>query len=74
MSRPTREGWISGWTMTSAGAVNLSTQVAIDVVSRRVVAVPDGIRAEEVTAAGAVAAVLTRDASSTRVRLYALDR
>jgi hypothetical protein len=74
VSRPTREGWISGWTMTSAGALNLSTQVAVDLESRRVVAVPDGIRAEEITAAGGFAAVLTRDAASTRVRLYALDR
>jgi Zn-dependent protease with chaperone function len=73
-SMPTREGWVSGWTTTGLGAVNLPGYVALDLVSRRLVAVPGELRAEEVTAAGDVAAIVTHDTSSTRVRLYALAR
>jgi hypothetical protein len=73
-SRPTREGWVSGWAMTGAGALNMTGQMAIDLVSRRLVTVPADLRADEITAAGSVAAILTHDMSSTRVRLYSLDR
>src|SRR5262249_52420674 len=73
-SRPTREGWLSGWTTTSTGAVNTPAQVAIDLVSRRLVAFPGDLRAEEVTVFGQVVPTLTHDGASTRVRLYALDR
>jgi hypothetical protein len=71
-SRPTREGWLSGWMMTSGGAVSMSSQVAIDLAARRIVAVPREMRAEEITVAGQVAGTVTHDASSTRVRLYSL--
>jgi len=73
-SRPTREGWLSGWATTGTGAVSMPAQVAIDLASRRLVAFPRELRAEEVTVAGHIAAMLTHEASSTRVRLYTLDR
>jgi hypothetical protein len=71
-SRPARDGWLSGWTMTSAGAINMSSQVAIDLGARRLVAFPRELRAEEVAVVGQIAGTVTHDASSTRVRLYTL--
>src|SRR5262249_40956852 len=73
-ARPTREGWVSGWTTTNAGMMNLPTPVAIDLTSRRLVVFPRELRVEEVTAAGPVAAAVSHDMASTRIRLYSLDR
>jgi Zn-dependent protease with chaperone function len=74
ISHSPRGGWLSGWTMTTTGTIDLPGQVAIDLVSRRLVTLPPGLRVEEVNAAGDVAATLTHDATSTRVRMYRLDR
>jgi hypothetical protein len=68
--RPTREGWLSGW--INSGWID-STQLAVDVVSRRAIGMPRELRAGELTVAGRVAATLTHGASSTHVRLYRLD-
>jgi hypothetical protein len=68
--RPTREGWLSGW--IDSGWIN-STQIAVDVVGRRAIAIPRELRANEFTVAGRMAATLAHGASSTRVRLYRLD-
>jgi len=73
-SRPTREGVVSGWMTTSAGAMAMPAHAAIDLVSPRLVTFPADLRADEVTVVGRVGATLTHDASSTRVRFYSLDR
>ena len=69
--RPMRDGWLSGW-LTSGRWTN-STQLAVDVVSGRAITIPRDLRADELTVAGGVAAVLAHTGSSTRVRLYPLN-
>jgi len=66
--RPTREGWLSGW-LTSGRWMN-STQLAVDAVSARAVAIPRDLRADELTVVGQLAGVLSHSGTSTRVRLY----
>jgi hypothetical protein len=68
--RPTREGWLSGW-LTSGRWVN-STQLAVDAVSGRAVAIPRELRADELTVVGQVAGALSHSATFTRVRLFRL--
>ena len=69
--RPTRDGWLSGW-LTSGRWLN-STQLAVDVVSGRAVAIPHELRADELTVVGGTAGVLSHSGMSTRVRLYRLN-
>ena len=66
--RPTRDGWLSGWVTT--GVWINSSQLAVDVVSRRAIAIPSEFRADELTVVGRMAGTLAHDATSTRVRLY----
>jgi len=70
--RPTRDGWLSGW-LTSGRWLN-STQVAVNVVSGRAVAIPRELRADELTVVGETAGVLSHAGMSTRVRMYRLNR
>lgn len=69
--RPMRDGWLSGW-LTSGRWTN-STQLAVDVVSGRAITIPRDLRADELTVAEGVAAVLAHTGSTTRVRLYPLN-
>lgn len=69
--RPTRDGWLSGW-LTSGRWAN-STQLAVDAVSGRAVAIPRALRADELTVVGQVAGALSHSATFTRVRLYRLN-
>jgi len=68
--RPTRDGWLSGW-LTSGRWAN-STQLAVDAVSGRAVAIPRDLRADELTVVGQVAGALSHSATFTRVRLFRL--
>jgi Zn-dependent protease with chaperone function len=69
--RPTRDGWLSGW-LTSGRWLN-STQLAVNVVSGRAIAIPRELRADELTVVGGTAGVLSHSGLTTRVRLYRLD-
>jgi len=73
MARPARDGWLGGWRTTS-GLLDIPSQVAIDLESRRLLTLPSTIRAEEITAVAGVAATVTHDAAHTRIHLYALER
>lgn len=69
--RTTRDGWVSGW-LTSGRWVN-ATQLAVDLTSGRAVAMPRELRADELTATGNVAGVLSHTGTATtRVRLFRL--
>lgn len=68
--RPTTGGWVSGWL---DGDWLTSTQLAIDVHSRRAISIPRELGANELTVRGNVAATLTYGGTSTRVRFYRLD-
>jgi hypothetical protein len=70
--RATRDGWVSGW--LTSGRWASSTQLAVDLASGRAVAIPREWRADELTAAGDVAGVLSRTGTSaSRVRLFRLN-
>lgn len=69
--RPTRDGWLSGW-LTSGRWLN-STQLAVNVVSGRAIAIPRELRADELTVVGGTAGVLSHSGLTTRVRLYRLN-
>jgi Zn-dependent protease with chaperone function len=68
--RPTTGGWVSGWLNDDWLT---STQLAIDVHSRRAISIPRELGANELTIWGNVAATLTHAGTSTRVRFYRLD-
>ena len=68
--RPTAGGWVSGWLSDDWLS---STQLAIDVHSRRAISLPGELNANELTVWGDIAATLTHGGRSTRVRLYRLD-
>jgi Zn-dependent protease with chaperone function len=68
--RPSAGGWINGWLNDDWLA---STQLAIDIESRRAISLPRDLAAHELTVWGHVAATLTHLGTSTRVRFYRLD-
>jgi hypothetical protein len=68
--RPTTGGWVSGWLNDDWLT---STQLAIDVRSQRAISISRDMGAHELTVWGDVAATLTHDAMSTRIRFYRLD-
>jgi hypothetical protein len=68
--RPATGGWVSGWLSDDWLT---STQLAIDVHSRRAISIPGELNANELTVWGNVAATLTHGGTSTRVRFYRLD-
>lgn len=70
--RPTRDGWLSGW-LTSGRWLN-STQLAVNIVSGRAIAIRRELRADELTVVDGTAGVLSHSGMSTRVRLYRLNR
>lgn len=67
--RPTAGGWVSGWLNNDWLT---STQLAVDVRSRRALSMPRELGVNELTVWGEIAAALTHTANSTRVRLYRL--
>jgi hypothetical protein len=69
--RPTRDGWLSGW-LTSGRWLN-STQLAVNVLSGRTIAIPRELHADELTVVGGTAGVLSHSGMSTRVRLFKLS-
>jgi len=69
--RPARDGWMSGW--LTSGRWAPSTQLAVDVATGRAIAIPRELRADELTAAGDVAGLLSHTGTATtRVRLFRL--
>jgi hypothetical protein len=68
--RPTAGGWVSGWLNDDWLT---STQLAIDVRSRRAISIPGELAASELTVWGNLAATLSPVGTSTRVRFYRLD-
>ena len=67
--RQTTGEWVSGWLNDDWLT---STQLAIDVQSRRAISIPSELRANELTVWGNVAATLAHLGGSTRVRFYRL--